>query len=117
MLLLQAQTRYGNNWKAISMLLPGRTNRAVKNLFVGNLKWGARLPEIRNRWAAGIKPNTLKKHARQQFCSVGCASCLLLSTVMTSCYWTWKVAGSPAAGSPADIKLLLLLPCLIGIWR
>jgi len=31
------------------MLLPGRTNRAVKNLFVGNLKWGARLPEIRNR--------------------------------------------------------------------
>lgn len=46
---LQAQARYGNNWKAISMLLPGRTNRAVKNLFVGNLKWGARLPEIRNR--------------------------------------------------------------------
>jgi hypothetical protein len=36
---------------AISMLLPGRTNRAVKNLFVGNLKWGARLPEIQNRWA------------------------------------------------------------------
>ncbi len=34
---------------AISMLLPGRTNRAVKNLFVGNLKWGARLPEIQNR--------------------------------------------------------------------
>lgn len=33
------------------MLLPGRTNRAVKNLFVGNLKWGARLPEIQNRWA------------------------------------------------------------------
>jgi hypothetical protein len=32
------------------MLLPGRTNRAVKNLFVGNLKWGARLPEIKNRW-------------------------------------------------------------------
>lgn len=46
---LQAQHRYGNNWKAISMLLPGRTNRAVKNLFVGNLKWGARLPEIKNR--------------------------------------------------------------------
>jgi hypothetical protein len=45
----QSQTRYGNNWKAISLLLPGRTNRAVKNLFVGNLKWGARLPEIRNR--------------------------------------------------------------------
>jgi hypothetical protein len=51
LLLLQAQARYGNNWKAISMLLPGRTNRAVKNLFVGNLKWGARLPEIRNRCA------------------------------------------------------------------
>jgi hypothetical protein len=47
---LQAQHRYGNNWKAISMLLPGRTNRAVKNLFVGNLKWGARLPEIKNRY-------------------------------------------------------------------
>ena len=30
------------------MLLPGRTNRAVKNLFVGNLKWGARLPDINN---------------------------------------------------------------------
>lgn len=47
---MQAQQRYGNNWKAISMLLPGRTNRAVKNLFVGNLKWGARLSEIRNRY-------------------------------------------------------------------
>eukprot|EP00879_Flechtneria_rotunda_P031903 GHRR01034983.1.p1 GENE.GHRR01034983.1~~GHRR01034983.1.p1 ORF type:complete len:100 (-),score=30.15 GHRR01034983.1:613-912(-) len=46
---MQAQARYGNNWKAISMMLPGRTNRAVKNLFVGNLKWGARLPEIKNR--------------------------------------------------------------------
>lgn len=46
---VQAQHRYGNNWKAISMLLPGRTNRAVKNLFVGNLKWGARLPEIKNK--------------------------------------------------------------------
>lgn len=53
-LLLQAQARYGNNWKAISMLLPGRTNRAVKNLFVGNLKWGARLPEIRNRCAGRV---------------------------------------------------------------
>ena len=41
-----------NTHTAISMLLPGRTNRAVKNLFVGNLKWGARLPEIQNRWAA-----------------------------------------------------------------
>ncbi|GBF95991.1 hypothetical protein Rsub_08806 [Raphidocelis subcapitata] len=49
--VVQAQHRYGNNWKAISMLLPGRTNRAVKNLFVGNLKWGARLPEIQNRCA------------------------------------------------------------------
>ncbi|GBF95474.1 hypothetical protein Rsub_07824 [Raphidocelis subcapitata] len=48
--VVQAQHRYGNNWKAISMLLPGRTNRAVKNLFVGNLKWGARLPEIQNRY-------------------------------------------------------------------
>eukprot|EP00879_Flechtneria_rotunda_P022551 GHRR01023807.1.p1 GENE.GHRR01023807.1~~GHRR01023807.1.p1 ORF type:complete len:1060 (+),score=415.73 GHRR01023807.1:73-3252(+) len=48
--VVQAQARYGNNWKAISMMLPGRTNRAVKNLFVGNLKWGARLPEIKNSY-------------------------------------------------------------------
>jgi hypothetical protein len=34
---------------AISMLLPGRTNRAVKNLFVGNLKCGARLNFRQNR--------------------------------------------------------------------
>jgi len=38
------------------MLLPGRTNRAVKNLFVGNLKWGARLPEIQNRYLENKTP-------------------------------------------------------------
>ncbi|KAI8466332.1 MAG: hypothetical protein J3K34DRAFT_485028 [Monoraphidium minutum] len=54
--VVQAQHRYGNNWKAISMLLPGRTNRAVKNLFVGNLKWGARLPEIQNRYLEAKTP-------------------------------------------------------------
>jgi hypothetical protein len=29
---------------AIALLLPGRTNRAVKNLYVGNMKKGERLP-------------------------------------------------------------------------
>ena len=50
------------------MLLPGRTNRAVKNLFVGNLKWGARLPEVHNRHARarGVRACARGPHARQR---------------------------------------------------
>jgi hypothetical protein len=48
------------------MLLPGRTNRAVKNLFVGNLKWGARLPEIKNRWVLRASESALSASAHDQ---------------------------------------------------
>jgi hypothetical protein len=78
----QAQARYGNNWKAISMLLPGRTNRAVKNLFVGNLKWGARLTEVRNR-CVQLPVVARCKRGCWHNCLLHTLPCLHLCTLMT----------------------------------
>eukprot|EP00775_Hariotina_reticulata_P003150 gene3150-3427_t len=115
--VVQAQTRYGNNWKAISMLLPGRTNRAVKNLFVGNLKWGARLPEIRNRYLEmsmsleellEIKPEHAGGPVRPRpgasipTGSGSPSSMRAASTSSAGSAWASDITDQPLSGSPAS---------------
>ncbi|WIA37732.1 hypothetical protein OEZ86_014612 [Tetradesmus obliquus] len=115
--VVQAQHRYGNNWKAISMLLPGRTNRAVKNLFVGNLKWGARLPEIKNRWLEcnmsleellEIKPDhaggpvKIRNGSTIPAASGSPSSIRAASTSSAGSAWASDITDQPLSGSPAS---------------
>ncbi|KAF8058410.1 hypothetical protein HT031_005534 [Scenedesmus sp. PABB004] len=102
--VVQAQHRYGNNWKAISMLLPGRTNRAVKNLFVGNLKFlevNVSLEELLE-----IKPEHAGGPVRGRpgipAASGSPSSMRAASTSSAGSAWASDVTDQPLSGSPAS---------------
>lgn len=82
--VLQAEKLYGPAWAKIADLLPGRTNRAVKNLFNCRLKQGAWVPET-NKWVSqDWRQSIRQQHTCMQLHllrGVGCISHIVVTAM------------------------------------